>query len=213
MKQCKILLCLAVLGFFITGCNVFPYVREPAVLTPSPTQTMNPSPTASLTIPTSVVTPDETESPTPVNPADRQVFFLQEGNPIYLPNFTHPDEGCDWLGVAGQVFNMDGIALLDYSVKAGTGIEDEPGDMSTVTGLATAYGHGGYELMISDSPVDTEDLYWIQVFDQDGQPLSEQIFFTTYSDCGKNLVLMNFVAQESSSVEKSLATPTLSAYP
>ena len=220
MKHYRIWLSLSVVGLLIAGCNVFPYVREPVVSMPSPTPLLELSPTESAIVPTSMVTPNIPESPeetevppAPFDPDESLFFLLQPGNPIYLPNFSHPDEGCDWMGIAGQVFGLDGIPMLDLTIIAGKATDEETGDLFTLTGLATAYGPGGYELVISDSPVDTDDLFWVQVLNQDEHPLSEPIFFTTYEDCGNNLVLMNFVAQETSSVEKSLATPTLSAYP
>lgn len=192
MMRNKLVVLLFCLSLFISGCNFptdtsFPAPEQPT-LVPSP----SPQPTDSV-LPTS--TPADPEppplEPTPV-PVMDPTFTLQEGGPFYLPNFTHPDDGCNWMGVAGQVFNQAGDELLNLTIIAGGLVEGQEHDRSAITGLTTAYGLGGYEIQLSSQPVDSSGTYWVQVSDQDSNPLSERIYFDTFNDCDRNLVLVNF---------------------
>jgi hypothetical protein len=98
------------------------------------------------------------------------------------------------MGVAGQVFDANGQEILNLVVTAGSDHEkNNPFEAEAITGTATAYGLGGYEIQLASQPVDSAGVFWVQVQDQGGQPLSEQIFFDTFADCEQNLVLVNFV--------------------
>jgi hypothetical protein len=125
-------------------------------------------------------------------------FSLQQTNPYYLKNFTHDDLGCDWLGVAGQIFNGDGQIQKDIVIRAGGEINGKRVVEEMVMPLAEpeidlAYGPGGYELTLADAVADSTGEVWIQLFNLEGDPLSEKIYLTTYGDCLKNLILLNFV--------------------
>ena len=141
-----------------------------------------------------------TFTPQPTFTATAVPYQLQLMNPYYLSNFTHPELGCDWLGVAGQIFSSGGQVQLDILIKAGgelagNSIVEEMTMPLADSEIDLAYGPGGYELTLAFSPVDTESTAWIQLFSLDGDPLSEKIYFTTYDDCQKNLILMNFIGQ------------------
>ena len=119
-------------------------------------------------------------------------------NPYYLSNFAHEELGCDWLGVAGQIFSSGGQVQINIIIKAGGKIAGAPVVEDMTMPLAEletdrAYGPGGYELTLGTSPSDSESTAWVQLFSLDGNPLSERIFLTTYNDCQKNLILMNFI--------------------
>ena len=58
-----------------------------------------------------------------------------------------------------------------------------------------AYGPGGFELTLADSLAGTESEVWIQLFSLAGDTLSDKIYLTTYDDCQKNLILLNFVEE------------------
>jgi hypothetical protein len=123
-------------------------------------------------------------------------FIPQEGAPFYLPNFTHPAAGCEWMGVAGQVFDHEDTEILGLTIISGNAIDGEESQRAALTGRSTAYGLGGYEIHLSNNPIDSSDVYWVQVLDQDGEPLSEQIYFDTFQNCEQNLVLINFIPLE-----------------
>ena len=150
--------------------------------TTPPTITVQPSVTASLT-------------PTATFTAIPYPYVVQEGCPVYMPNFAHPDAGCNWLGVAGQVFDAEHIGIENLVVIAGGTLAGAPIDIVQMTGSATAYGSGGYELVLSSTVVASEGTLWVQVKDLAGTPLTPKIYLDTHDDCFQNLLLLNFVQQ------------------
>ena len=222
MKKKNLLTILSAIWIMLAGCEIFPYVLEPEfplspTLTatsaqPNPTQipmtaTLDPTTEPTITSTAFVPTPTTTIAVEVDLPIQTPTYNPQDGNPIYLPNFAHPESECEWLGVAGQVFDAQGFEVQDLIIIVGDNQKTE-GQWSTQTGMAQAYGPGGYEIQISNVPQETHEMYWVQVLDQNGIQLSERIFFDTFNNCSLNLVLMNFIFNDSSS-EKALPTPTL----
>lgn len=203
----KILLCLLCLSFLISGCDSFPYILYPATETPTsvPTRiqqpTETPQPTATLPenppLEPTATPGDDSEDDYSLDPAPPEIkYTIQDGGPFYLPNFTHPDQGCQWMGVAGQVFDHDAVEVLGLTIISGNNAKDEENDRSAITGQTTAYGLGGYEIQIENNPIASTQVFWVQVIDSHGQPLSEKIYFDTFDDCEQNLILVNFVTIE-----------------
>lgn len=154
---------------------------------PLPTETPIPEPTYTLT-------PEGTQ-PTPTNtrdPAEGMPFVMQENNPQYIPNIYHPDAGCNWLGVGGQVIGLDGSAVLYLSIKLGGSLNGESVEMVTISGTAPQYGQAGFEFKLADQPVDSIQNLYVQLLDQADLPLSDKYYFDSFNDCEKNLVLINF---------------------
>lgn len=120
-------------------------------------------------------------------------FVLQAGDPVAIANVSHPELGCGWMGVAGQVTGLDNAPLPGLMVQLGGVLEGRSMLPVTLTGTATQYGEGGYEFTLSDGPVASENSLWVQLLEQDGRPLSEKVFFDTYAECDKALILVNFV--------------------
>jgi hypothetical protein len=202
----KLLLCLLCLSLLISGCDILTEIilppRESPVSTPTPFSPEEIIPTATLPAhpplepqPTSTLSayPQPIE-PTP-DPLIDAAFTLQPGGPFYLPNFNHPEEGCNWLGVAGQVFDENGFEILNLTILAGNRLAGED-NLAATTGEATAYGLGGYEIKLNSQPVNTSNLFWVQVVDSAGQSLSQRIYFDTFEDCEQNLALVNFIPLE-----------------
>jgi hypothetical protein len=154
---------------------------------PPPTETPSPEPTYTLTpvgaFPTSEGTRD---------PSDGMSFIMQEGNPQYIPNIYHPDAGCSWLGVGGQVIGLNGGPVLYLSIKLGGSLNGEAIDLITISGTAPQYGQAGYEFKLSDQPVDSVQNLYVELLDQADLPLSEKYYFDTFNDCEQNLILINF---------------------
>ena len=160
---------------------------------PTPENTSTPAPTATATA-------TATFTPTPTNTATPVPYTLQVMNPYYLRNFTHEDLDCNWLGVAGQVFDSGGQVQKNILIKAGGDINGNKvvEDMTmplTNPGIDLGYGPGGYELTLGSAPADTNLTVWVQLYNLTGAPLSERIYLVTYNDCQKNLILMNFIEQ------------------
>ena len=135
-------------------------------------------------------------------------FTIQQGTPSYLQNFSHVEQGCNWLGVVGQVFDKNGQPINRMVVRVEGFLGSQSLDALGMTGLATAYGPGGYEIVLSDEPLNSNGTLSIALFNLEGERVSEYIPFNTYTDCSKNLILINF--QESGS---SPGTPTITPQP
>ena len=159
--------------------------------TPENTGTEMPAFTPTST-PTRISKPTLAATPVP--------YTLQVMNPFYLSNFAHEDLGCDWLGVAGQIFSSGGQVQIDILIKAGGKIAGVPVVEDMTMPLADpdidqAYGPGGYELTLGTSPAESNSKAWVQLFNLDGDPLSDKVYLITYDDCAKNLIVMNFIEQ------------------
>ncbi len=120
-------------------------------------------------------------------------FNLQSVEPLYTSNFVHPEAGCDWMGVAGQIFDedqqpVDGMVIVVEGVTNNSMVE-----LLGFSGLAEAYGPGGYELVLSN--VNGPGIFWIQLFGEDGKPLSEIYSFQMDGTCEQNLAVINFTVK------------------
>jgi hypothetical protein len=152
-------------------------------ITPFPSATLFtlPSPTSRFTAtrtPTATVTPRAPYNAT-VTPADSTIY--------------HPEHTCNWTGVAGRVLDRNGNPVVPGPVvRLGGFFNGKTISEITVAGLAPIYGPSGFEFTLGTTPLDSKDLVWIQLLDQSSNPLSEQISLTTYSDCTKNLLIVQF---------------------
>jgi hypothetical protein len=61
-----------------------------------------------------------------------------------------------------------------------------------VSSIAPAYGQSGYEFFLGAVPISSDGLLYIQILDQAGLPLSDNVYIDTFNDCSKNLVLVRF---------------------
>lgn len=105
-----------------------------------------------------------------------------------------PDTSCASMYVAGQALDPKNNPITGLQVKLGGGL---PGKtfapaLTTLTGISPVYGPSGFEFDLHVAPVASSKGLWVQLFDQSGAPLSEQVQLKTYTDCKKNLILVNF---------------------
>jgi hypothetical protein len=61
-----------------------------------------------------------------------------------------------------------------------------------MTGMVSTYGPGSYEFELATEPVASEQTLWVQLFDQAMLPLSDKVYFDTFDDCERNLILIQF---------------------
>ncbi len=179
-----------------------------------PTATLEPTAvfTATLVPPTATVIPPTattkpataTFTPTVIPPtatatatAITEKFTIQAATPIFMINFVHTTEGCNWQGVAGQIFDASGIPLKNYIVKVAGTYNGQPFSQVGYTGMVSGnpYGIGGYEIVLGNSAVASVDLLTIQLFDSTGIPVTNPMAFSTSANCSQNLVLINFKAK------------------
>lgn len=155
--------------------------------TPTRTPTFTITPTITKTS-TQTWTPTLTNTPTPAP----LPYSIQPETPVYLQNFAHPDKGCNWMGVAGQVFDKSGKPINQMVVIVSGRMNNKDIDLVGMTGLNSAYGPGGYEITIGNSAVVTTNALSITLYDLSGAEMTKPFTFSTYSDCSKNLVVINF---------------------
>jgi hypothetical protein len=207
-----------------TGINPFPPPTMPVLLeldtpippTPTPKSVLPPTwtPTATLPEPTATNTPELVEEE-PVPPEDEpgnegeaeenpeipvaggsMPVVLHEGSPNYVPsNSVNFNLSCEWMGVVGQVIDIDGAPVIGLIVELGGSLDGTAvGDpaLLTSTGLAKTYGEGGYEFTLADKPIASTQTLWVRVLDQAGLPLSEKFYFDTFSECDTNMAIIYF---------------------
>ncbi len=171
------------------------HTMEPPTETPEPTVTGTASPTD---IPTETPTQFVLVSLTPVPVTEAQdlsgvAFGLKEGSPQPLPNFARPELGCAFLGVAGQAFDLAGNVISQgITIQLGGLLSGSILNQLSLTGATNLYGPGSYEFILADQPIASSNTLWVQLLDQAGLPLSEKLFFDTFDDCERNLILINF---------------------
>jgi hypothetical protein len=215
----RILLVLLLLG--LSGCTLPDYIPPADSGTNAGTPAITPGPTLTQIIdaPTSLPTvPGEVTETLPVDenvpqatsiPATPQGeptsqpqviptpyiytrYLLQSGSPAWAENFVHPEAGCNWMGLGGQVFNLEGIAVPNLVVKLTGTLNGEVVDLFALTGGALNLGPGGYEFKLSDHPISSTESLWVSIFDKDGNEISNRVAISTYESCDKNFVVVNF---------------------
>lgn len=137
------------------------------------------------------------------------LYTLQPGSPVYAPNIFRPDLGCNWMGVGGQVLGDSGQPVGMLVVEIGGTLNGEQLDSLTLTGAANQWGSGGYEINISDTPIDSAKALWVRVLSMEGEPLSEPVYFDTFADCEKTAIIINFVYQEQDPAVEQLHFPVI----
>jgi hypothetical protein len=135
--------------------------------------------------------PTETLLPTATSFAP--AYTVQPGTPVTTTDFLHPEASCAWTGLSGQVFDAAGQPLTGLVIEVVGELEGEPIRSLGMTGAVADLGGGGYEVKLSDLPLQTAQTFRAQVLDN-GQPLSEPFTFSISPGCENNLVLLNFVA-------------------
>ncbi len=154
-------------------------VTQTGTVTQTATQTLTQTlvPTSTQAGPTA--SPTRTESPF--------AFTIQPGSPTYQPNYANT-AGCNWMGVAGQAFDLSGNEIVGLIVR----VQFEDGTIDSTTGSNKSYGPGGYEIYLNDHPVATGDAYTIRLLNSSGSQLSGAYNFVTFADCERNLIIVNF---------------------
>jgi hypothetical protein len=158
---------------------------SPTIASPSVTQSaLQPSLTHTVALP--LITMTGTLAPS-------MPYKVQPGTPSLTANFAHSEVGCQWLAVAGQVFDASGQEVSNLVVQVSGTLNGQAVDEISMTGVALDYGPGGYEVKLADQATASPGTLVIQLFDLQAHPLSEPVLFDTSADCHKNVVLINFV--------------------
>lgn len=144
------------------------------------------------------INPETEQTPTPIStltPAltpKTILVYVQPQSPVYLVNFLHPELGCRWSGVAGQIFNSTGEPVNGLIVEINGEVNGTPFLGLGMTGTSLLIGPGGYEIQLFDKPYNLNNSLYLHIFDRHGNQLNETLPLVTYNDCQKNLVIINF---------------------
>jgi hypothetical protein len=174
--------------------------KTPTLVPTSATPTRIPTTATPTRVPTTATptrippTATSTSIPPTATPTPQYAFAVQPGSPALLPNFANTSAGCSWQGIAGQVFNADGLPVLNLVVKAGGTWNGAAVNLLGMTGTSTAYGEGGFELTLGTKAVNSTNTVYVQIYDLASKPLTDKVYISTSSDCSKNLTLVNFKA-------------------
>lgn len=165
-----------------TWTPTLPGPTETATLTLLPTFTL---PATSTVV--SLITPSDTPTPTrtPKAPFTATVTYIDS-------TIIHPEAACNWQGVAGTIIDANNADILGIAVRVSGFYNSKSKNELTVSGIAPAYGKSGFEFFLGAVPIDSNGLLSIQILDQAGLPLSDNITINTYGDCARNLVLVKF---------------------
>jgi hypothetical protein len=163
--------------------------------TPSSTPTELPSPTPTQTstaTPEPSPTPTATTQPTNTPTAVPEPFGLQEGSPVYTRNIYYENLNCGWIGVGGQVLDVSGKWVNNVIITIQGEVDGKKYDLLGMSGAATHYGPGGYEIKLGDQLFNSTDGLSILLKDLSGNNLSKPYPFSTFDDCNKSLIVINF---------------------
>jgi hypothetical protein len=143
-----------------------------------------------------VILPSDTQAVASVYPTaagnSLYTFGLQAAPSAVKSDAFKPSTGCNWQGVAGQVLDLQGRHLVNIGIQLKGTYNGKTISTQSISGTHTEYGDSGYEFPLGTSLIASSGLLSIQLVDQSGLPLSEQVIFDTYDTCDKNLVLVNF---------------------
>lgn len=146
--------------------------------TATPTEKVSETTTPTATVTATSEADDETQ-------ADYE-YILRDGDIEYVSNFAN-DAGCDWMGIAGQVFDAEGEPVNGLYVHV---TDSEDFDIRVKSGDTPVYGDSGWEVYLADQP--TEGMYTVQLETEDGEQISEEVSIQTTDSCDMNLVLLVF---------------------
>jgi hypothetical protein len=160
---------------------------------PTKTATKTPVPTKTATL-TSSPTNTSTTIPT-ATPTAIVTYQLQSGSPAYLLNFAHPAAGCNWQGVAGQIFDLKGAPITNYVVKINGTYNGKTVSLLGITGSSAAapYGLHAYEIVLGNQSLESVNSLHIQIYNPYGVAVTKALKFNTYANCQKNLIIINFM--------------------
>jgi hypothetical protein len=97
------------------------------------------------------------------------------------------------LGIGGVVTSRAGNPLVGITISLSGSLDFTTYNQTTLSGAAPQYGNGGYEFYLGGTLTASQGNLYLQVVGEDGQPISDPIAITTYSDCQRNLILINFL--------------------
>ncbi len=190
--------------------NPFPPLALPAVIklptatsqpTAQATETATPTTISAVSVETDAALIMATSTPawqtTPTLPAGSANdivydFNLREPAQGLQASQYDPNRSCSWMGVAGQVFDLQGTPVRGIRIVLQGVLDGQQIESISMSGTALIYGPAGFELYLGDKTTASTGQLTVQLVDQAGLPLSAKIPFDTYAECEKNLIWLDF---------------------
>ncbi len=174
----------------------FPTAAPTATFSVAPLVTNTPdqpTPTAIQGTPIGTLTSGTVTPLTPTAKVTAAFSFAVQGDPKAIDaTLFDPNHGCTWMGVAGRAYDLQNGPVTKLEVQLFGILDGNLLSLTSLTGTSTQYGPSGFEFTLGSKPVASSQRLWIRLVDQAGVPLSDRIFFDTFADCTKNLVVINF---------------------
>jgi hypothetical protein len=161
------------------------FINVTETQTLAPTITLQPSAT-----PISLVPPTRTPTLPPPTRTPKAPYSVTVS--AIESTIIYPDLACNWTGVAGTVVDASGAPVLYLTLRLTGSFDGKVFDKITVSGTEPNLGPSGFKFTLSDKPVATNKLLTLQLLDQGGLPLAENVYIVTYNDCRKNLILVRY---------------------
>jgi hypothetical protein len=180
---------LAAATFTITPIQLEP-TWTPTISNATATETLRPTFTPFPTSTTfSLVPPTKTPKPTstPKAPFSATTNAIES---IVIPHLA--DQGCSWQGIGGTVDDTNNSPIIGMVIRVVGTLSGKSVNLTTVSGVSPDYGKSGFEFVLGTLPASSEKTLYLQLLDQAGLPLSDNVYIDTFSDCKKNLVLVRF---------------------
>ena len=173
----------------ITEISLGPTWTASPTIEPTITETLRPTftPIASPTV-FSLIPPTSslTITPTPKAPFSATIDATKS-------TIIHPESACNWLGVSGTVVDAKNSDVIGMVVRLVGTLNGKRVDITTVSGTFLGLGSkSGFEFFLGTVPVSSKDTLYLQLLDQAGLPLSDNVYIDTFNDCNKNLILVRF---------------------
>lgn len=134
--------------------------------------------------------PDTTLTPAPTGDVPGQPRFTLSDEGVTYERNTN-DRGCQWSSIAGTVIDGNGDPIDGYRVRITDVEEPSRLDVEVFSGSSTTRGPGSFELSLSSEPQDRR--YTVQLFDEDGEPVSDPFLIFTRDSCAANVAVVSFV--------------------
>ncbi len=164
---------------------------------PTPTSTATPEPTITLAPDVTIFSGTPIDEPGEPEPTETLVTggfsFMRQGDPQAISaSLYDASRQCNWMGVAGRVFDLQGRPVNGIRVLLRGTLEGRTVQLLSLTGTAIQYGPSGYEFTLADRPIASNESLSVRLLDQSDLALSERVVFSTSLDCDKNLILIDF---------------------
>ncbi len=166
-----------------------------------PTWTLTPLPAVTATqtlLPTFTLEPSAT--PFSLIPATKTPTQTKVPKAAFSASFKgidstiiHPEFGCNWQGIGGTVVDANNADMLRMTIRLTGFYSGKTMNELTVSSIAPAYGKSGFEFSLGNVPTASKGEMYLQLLDQSGLPLSDNVYIDTFKDCAQNLTLVRFV--------------------